>query len=155
MPTHSSVRLPTRHPFSKACLQHFQTIIQPCMWFMEKPSQFSVGQTSQSLTCSIMEKPHTGLDSAAGMLKKIDVCFPPSRTKNSHIFPARPRILPSCFRGSLILAMAGPRATAVQSLSNDICVQFTSSSVEIILGLVDARSPLFGSLSHGVYGLSS
>ena len=23
----------------------------PCMWFMEEPSQFSVGQTAQSLTC--------------------------------------------------------------------------------------------------------
>ena len=29
---------------------------------MEEPSQFSVGQTPQSLTCSIMEKPHTELD---------------------------------------------------------------------------------------------
>ena len=26
------------------------------------PSQFSLGHTAQSLTCSIMEKPHTGLD---------------------------------------------------------------------------------------------
>ena len=46
---------------------------------MEEPSQFSVGQTAQSLTCSIMDKPHTGLDdseNAAGMLKKKDVCFP-------------------------------------------------------------------------------
>ena len=32
------------------------------MWFMEEPSQFSEGQTAHSLTCSIMEKPHTGLD---------------------------------------------------------------------------------------------
>ena len=24
----------TRHPFSKACLQHSQTIIQPSMWFL-------------------------------------------------------------------------------------------------------------------------
>ena len=30
-----------RHPLSKACLQHDQTVIQPCMWFMEEPSQFS------------------------------------------------------------------------------------------------------------------
>ena len=26
------------------------------MWFMEEPSQFSVGQTAQFLTCSIMER---------------------------------------------------------------------------------------------------
>ena len=39
-----------------------QTVIQLCMQFMEEPSQFSVGQTPQSLTCSIMEEPHTVLD---------------------------------------------------------------------------------------------
>ena len=27
-------RLQGRHPFSKACLQHSQTVIQPCMWFL-------------------------------------------------------------------------------------------------------------------------
>ena len=49
-------------------------MVQPCMWFKEKPSQFSMGQTAQSLTCSTtMKKPHTGLDEC-------------------------PRILPSCFR---------------------------------------------------------
>ena len=36
---------------------------------MEEPSQFSVGQTAQrSLTCSITEKPHTGLDDCLNML---------------------------------------------------------------------------------------
>ena len=45
-----------RHLFSKAWHQHPQTVIQPSMWFMGEPSQFSVGQTAQSLTCSIMEK---------------------------------------------------------------------------------------------------
>ena len=38
------------------------------MWFMKVPSQFSVGQTAQSLTCSIMEKPYTGLDECLNML---------------------------------------------------------------------------------------
>ena len=38
------------------------------MWFMEEPSQFSVGQTAQILTCSIKEKPHTGLDDCLNML---------------------------------------------------------------------------------------
>ena len=38
------------------------------MWFMEEPSQFSVGQTAQNLTCAIMEKPHTGLDDCLNML---------------------------------------------------------------------------------------
>ena len=40
---------------------------------MEEAIQFSVGQTAPSLTCSIMEKPHTGFDEC-------------------------PRILLSCFR---------------------------------------------------------
>ena len=42
------------------------------MWFMEEPSQFSMGQTAQSLTCSIMEKPRTGLD---GCLRMLQACF--------------------------------------------------------------------------------
>ena len=33
--------------FSLACMKHSQTVIQPCMWFMEEPSQFSVGQTAE------------------------------------------------------------------------------------------------------------
>ena len=37
-------------------------MVQPCIWFKEEPSQISMGQTSQSLTCSIMEKPRTGFD---------------------------------------------------------------------------------------------
>ena len=57
-----------RHSFSKACWQHSQTVIQPCMWFMEEPSQFSGGQTAQSLTCSIMDEPHTGLEDCLRML---------------------------------------------------------------------------------------
>ena len=35
---------------------------------MEEPIQFSLGQTAQSLTCSNMEKPHTGLDDCLKML---------------------------------------------------------------------------------------
>ena len=49
------------------------------MWFMEEASQFSVGKTAQSLTCSIMEKPHTGLDDCLIMLlacfrKRMSAC---------------------------------------------------------------------------------
>ena len=42
------------------------------MGFKEEPSQFSLGQTAQSFTCSIMEKPHTGLDEC---LKILLFCF--------------------------------------------------------------------------------
>ena len=49
-------------------LSIFTSFIQPCKWFMEVPSQFSMGQTAQSLTCSIMEKSHTGLDDCLNML---------------------------------------------------------------------------------------
>ena len=38
------------------------------VWFMEEPSQFSVGQTAQSLTCYIIEKPHTGFKDCLNML---------------------------------------------------------------------------------------
>ena len=44
----------------------------PCMWFKGESSQFSMGQTAQSLTCSIMEKPHTGLDECPKILL---LCF--------------------------------------------------------------------------------
>ena len=60
--------LVSRHPFSKARHQH----PQPCMWFMEEPSQFSVDLTPQSLTCSIMKGPHTGLDDCLMVLL---MCF--------------------------------------------------------------------------------
>ena len=50
-------------------LKHSQTVIQPCMWFMEEPSYFSVCQAAQTLNCSIMEKPHTGLDDCLRMLQ--------------------------------------------------------------------------------------
>ena len=39
---------------------------------MEEPSQFSLAQTTQSLTCSIMERPHSGLDYC---LKMLLACF--------------------------------------------------------------------------------
>ena len=38
------------------------------MWFVEEASQFSVGLAAQSLTCSIMEKPHAWLDDCLNML---------------------------------------------------------------------------------------
>ena len=50
------------------------------MWFLEDPSQFSVGQTVQNRTCSIMEKPHTGLDDCLRVLLS---CF---RARNSAAF---------------------------------------------------------------------
>ena len=61
-----------RYLFSKACLQHSQTVIQPCMWLMEETSQFSMGQAAQGLTCSIMEKQHTGLYDC---LRLLQACF--------------------------------------------------------------------------------
>ena len=67
--TQSIVRL--RPPFSKVRQQDSQTVIQPFMCFLEESSQFSVGQTAQSLTCSIIEKPHTGLDDCL----RVQACF--------------------------------------------------------------------------------
>ena len=58
----------SRGPCSKACLLHPQTVFKPCIWFKEEPSQLSMGQIAQSLTCSITEKPHTGLDECPRIL---------------------------------------------------------------------------------------
>ena len=38
------------------------------MWFMEEGSKFFVGQTAQSLTCFIIDKPHTGLNDCLRIL---------------------------------------------------------------------------------------
>ena len=38
------------------------------MWFSEEACQFSGGQTAQSLTCCIMEKPHTDLNDCLKIL---------------------------------------------------------------------------------------
>ena len=44
------------------------------MLFMVEPSQFSVVQPAQSLTCYIVEKLHTGLDDSLRMLMLLS-CF--------------------------------------------------------------------------------
>ena len=84
-------------------LKHYSSIFKqssnPVTWFLEEPSQFPVGQTAQSLTCSIMEKPHTGLDHCLNMLLS---CFRkgmsdggrnPSNTCN---LTRKPSVLPGC-----------------------------------------------------------
>ena len=43
-------------------------MVQPCIWFKEEASQFAMGQTAHSLTCSTMEKPQTGLDECPRIL---------------------------------------------------------------------------------------
>ena len=43
-------------------------MVQPCVWFKEEPSQFSMGQMAQSLTLAIMEKPHKWLDECLRIL---------------------------------------------------------------------------------------
>ena len=80
-------RLAPRGPCFKSREEDSQTVVQPYMWFKEEPSQLSMGQTEQSLPCSIMEKPHTGLDE-------------------------RPRILLSCFRAGNSTRPSLPRRSA-------------------------------------------
>ena len=65
--------MPMRPLHRPLFLKHACSILrQSSMWFMVEPTQFSVGQTPHSLTCSIMEKPHTGLDDRPRMLQ---ACF--------------------------------------------------------------------------------
>ena len=59
------------------------------MWLIEEPSQFSVGQTTQSITCSILEIPHTGLDYCLDML--LLSCFRKRMSATGQcVRPARP-----------------------------------------------------------------
>ena len=61
-----------RHPFSKACLQHSQTVIQPCMWFLNDGTGSSMCCFAQGeLTWLVME-PQTGLEDC---LKILLSCF--------------------------------------------------------------------------------
>ena len=69
------------------------------MRFMEELSQFSVGLTEQSITCSIKEKPHTGLDDCLRILlscfrKKMSVwqSCTPTLTHRRHKCLTRVRI---------------------------------------------------------------
>ena len=58
----------TKHPIWQGWELYIQTVIQPCIWFMEDPSQFALGQTAKSVTCSINEKPLTGLSDCLKIL---------------------------------------------------------------------------------------
>ena len=62
--SYSSCTCALRHPFFKSMAIAYSD----SMWFRKQPSQFSMGQTAQSITCSIMEKPHAGLDDCLNML---------------------------------------------------------------------------------------
>ena len=66
-------------------LQHDNSTLRQCMRFSEEASQFSVGQIAQSLTCSIMEKSHTGLDECLSVLR---LCFR-KRMSASHSLSAQ------------------------------------------------------------------
>ena len=55
----------TTDPFSKAWLQHAQTVSLSCMWFMEEPSQLSMGQMAETNLF------HHGETTYRGLLHKI------------------------------------------------------------------------------------
>ena len=62
-----------RRPFSKACKQHSQTVIQPCMWFMEEASQLVIHEPN-SIELNLFHHRETTYrvgrlpENAAGML---------------------------------------------------------------------------------------
>ena len=73
--------------------------------FMEEPSQFSLDQTAQSLTCSIMEKQHTGLGDCLRMLlacfrKRMSVSRPRSATRAAAASPPSSEAAPSTLRSA-------------------------------------------------------
>ena len=61
-----------------------------CMWFTEEPSNFSMSQRAQNLTCSLMKKPHAWLEDCLNMLLS---CFRKRRSGAVHS-PVRVRPLP-------------------------------------------------------------
>ena len=67
------------------------------MWFMEEPSQFSMGQTAQSLACSIAEKPHAGLDDCLNMLL---ACFRKMMSASFRSLPSEDNNFPIADRDS-------------------------------------------------------
>ena len=73
-------------------------MVQPCIWFKEEQSQFSMGQIAHMLTCYIMDTPHTGLDECPRILLS---CF---RGKSSVSFP-----LPLLIRIPIAIALKKDR----------------------------------------------
>ena len=129
-------------------------MVQPCIWFKEELSQFSVGQTAQILTCSIMDKPHTGV----GMEAIEGLCFLASlplagtgqteggeKTQPFNRFHSRlfawldkcPRILLSCFRarnsGGNMCALSLAVSHHYFGLKVD-CVQMIDETVNCLWG---------------------
>ena len=81
---------------------------------MEGPSQFSKGQTAQGLTCSIMEKPLTGLVDCLRMLqacfRKEDVCSRSGGQSFLSVFP------PQLKSSSLLCLQSLPKNSFVGSV---------------------------------------
>ena len=82
------------------------------MWFMEAPGKFSVGQTAESLTCSILEKPHTGLDDCLRMLQ---ACF--RKRMSGHRLIEDASVLPA--KWTVIIFQASPGTLCVNLLKVD------------------------------------
>ena len=61
-----------RHPFSKACLQHSQTFIQPCMWFLRDGTGMALCCFTNGELAGLFHEPLTGLDDCLRMLQE---CF--------------------------------------------------------------------------------
>ena len=89
-------------------------MVQPCIWLKEEPGQFSMGKIAQSITCSIMEKPHTGLDECPRILL---ACF---RARNSGVHPSdqKSRGRFCSYEEVALTSFGGGKKAAV--LSNDL-----------------------------------
>ena len=58
-----------RHPFSKACLQHIQTVVQPCMWFLHDGTGWALCCLAHRELAGFFHEPHTGLEDCLRMLQ--------------------------------------------------------------------------------------
>ena len=58
-----------RHPSSKSCLQHYQTVIQPCMWILHDGTGQALCYLAYKELAWLFHEPHTGLDDCLRMLQ--------------------------------------------------------------------------------------
>ena len=113
---------------------------------MEDPSHFSVGQTAQSLTCSIMEKPHTGLDDCLYILL---TCFRLWLSVPERLFLIHVRYPPHKFRQFLLdfrgfmhfgaglsVGLSGLAAGYAIGIVGDAGVRGTAQQPRLFVGMI-------------------
>ena len=99
------------------------------MCYREEPSQFSVGQTARSLTCSIMEKPHTGVDECPRIIL---LCFRARISDQNQTMSVVPFVIQKHS-----LPLPGPRANHVAVIWNESTIIWGGFGDDIKTSTID------------------